>query len=865
VIDTSQIREGVGVAQQGVRQIQDSFRGMGQNVQQGMRGVGQAINGVGNDIRKLRTEIAAVTALAGGLVAIGINYANAMEEANIRFKSLLGSQERASALQVQLNQLADKYGLRQVDINKGAAQLLGTARGNTEEMERLLGFAVRLSVLNREQGIGGAAFAINEALVSGGTDLVSLAERFNLSRKRLQELTAQTGDFTLALDIALNEAGATAAAAEEMGESGAAAMTRWKDAVQRFLGEGMAPLLDKFLTPALDAGAEWLTQLTEQETGLVALSGGIIAATAVIGPLLLGLGGVINALKTIQGLSIAPALGRAGLVGAFAAGGVVAGLEASRGIGRATGNEELANADLGTLWNHIKQIIVVFADAIFRMAEATMQASAILVNAFGTAAEAIGGFVQKLGAISGMNDLYESGRLIKVAGAAAREPIAGAQERFDKLREEIMGGLVRGLFPTAGAESDIAMADGSADMGIGGTDFSQEQLDAWKDFREDLAKLEERAETERTKTVERAAEERQRITERIADAEKQAARAGEELGRRINAVQEDLAARETEIRQNLADKSAEIEEDRARRIEDIDRKLAQDLDDPAGKLDAIAVTRLQKAAENARQEAEIKAERALEDLEEEAENAEARLELARAEAGERIRDLQRAFEEEQRDRDEHIAKLRVQMAEVSAEEARRLEEIQTNLVNERTIRENAFVDEFNALTANEAMKLAVQQAGQEEALASLNEWWQRMKGVIEGGSGSAPVDRSQALLDYAAAQIKQVGGTQTGQYGGGGVYAFQHGGPVDTTGLAKVHAGEYVMNPETTSMLRSMLGEGFSQQQLVGALGGAGRSMNVNLGGIGPIAVSGSPAEMARQVADQVHDALVGIFRELAE
>jgi hypothetical protein len=146
-----------------------------------------------------------------------------------------------------------------------------------------------------------------------------------------------------------------------MGETFNASLNRAKDAASQLLAAGLQPLLEA-LTPILQRTAEWLNQLRETNPEVVKLGGGMLAAVAAGAPLLLVLGQVLDTMQKIKSLGIGGALGKAGLFGLAAAGGVGLGVAGAKAIGKATGNEELANI---TLSKAVSDITTFFKRSIF--------------------------------------------------------------------------------------------------------------------------------------------------------------------------------------------------------------------------------------------------------------------------------------------------------------------------------------------------------------------------------------------------------------------------------------------------------------------------------------------------------------------
>jgi hypothetical protein len=93
---------------------------------------------------------------------------------------------------------------------------------------------------------------------------------------------------------------------------------------------------------------------------------------------------------------------------------------------------------------------------------------------------------------------------------------------------------------------------------------------------------------------------------------------------------------------------------------------------------------------------------------------------------------------------------------------------------------------------------------------------------------------------------------------------FQEGGWVGRTGLATVHQGEYVLNPNTTRTLRDMMGGQFTQAGLLSMAAGGGsnstsKSVTVTFH---PGAIAINESSRPGMTAVELQKMLVNIFEE---
>ena len=187
--DVDRARREIGRA---ASEMSSSFVG----VDKAAKSTSRSFERVAKDINSMRGEIVALSTAAGVLAGIGLNVASNMEAAKIQFVGLTGGVQAATNLMNDLRKKSLATGIPFNDMLKASKLLLPTLQGNTDQLEQYMKLAQRVAVLNPAEGITGAAFAINEAISSGGTDLVSLAERFNISRSQLRDALAQTGATT---------------------------------------------------------------------------------------------------------------------------------------------------------------------------------------------------------------------------------------------------------------------------------------------------------------------------------------------------------------------------------------------------------------------------------------------------------------------------------------------------------------------------------------------------------------------------------------------------------------------------------------------------------------------------------------------
>ncbi|MBX3081723.1 MAG: hypothetical protein KF716_08805 [Anaerolineae bacterium] len=305
-------------------------------VQEAFRKSKKSADDFGSTLNKVGRDFALVSIGAGLIAGQGIKAATSVEQVNIKFLSLGRSQARAEALMKKVADRAKEMNLPVLSTQQAFAGLIPFIGQSTEAINKYVGITARLMVVNPLATTEDALFSLREAISSGGTDLISLAERFNLPKKRLRELVDQTGDFAKALDIVLNEMGATEQSAKQIGGIFGGTMNRMLDAFNRVLAAGFGPLV-KAVTPLLEQAADALERMAEQNPGILQIGAGFTIVLGAVTPVLLAVGQLVNLFKTLSELQFVKNLA-SGLGGLkTVAGGLAKDLVAGKGAGRALG------------------------------------------------------------------------------------------------------------------------------------------------------------------------------------------------------------------------------------------------------------------------------------------------------------------------------------------------------------------------------------------------------------------------------------------------------------------------------------------------------------------------------------------------
>lgn len=906
----------------GAERAQLTMRRVGQNTGKSFTGIARGARTFSAEINKVNRELTALGIVGGIISAMGIRAAASFEEVQVQLVGMTGSLEAASELAEQLRARAAAAGLPFADLLQAAKQLLPTLEGNTEELGAWLDLTRRVAVLNQREGIQGAAFAINEALTSGGTDLISLTERFNISRVQLREALEETGgDFAAALDQVLARMGITQQTADAMGRTFNASFRAAKDAAVQLLAEGFEPLL-KVLMPILSGTAQWLSQLREAHPEVATLGAALASIVTVGAPTLIFLNQVAQALQRIKTLKAAAALGTAiktvGVLGGAAVLGANIGVQVGRGVGRATGDERMANATMRDALNSLGQVIFIGARVIGQwlgeLAKILARAQEWLANGFSGILDAIGRFIQRLldlipgpdiGPLRKARELSEQ----LLGGAdemrAWGEKMGGLADEVDAKRDEwlVAFGRFIGVLPQA-AQDLAAGARAAGQQAAQRSRFTSEQADAIQDWAAQVQQIEASANQQRLDVTRQYEQQR---TELIASYELTIAREAEDFARSrarqqtqlakdIADIHADAAQRERKWQEDLNDKLIEIRGEGNERIAEIEAEGQRNLErmradhrnrlmEAAARLDARAVaeeqrrfqTQVTQAEDDLSRRVEAERENLNERIEQEREAHQQRLEEARAADAQRVADMRAALAERQALEDDDRA-LRLermqkdheaQLAAMAAQQAARIAQINQGAIEERNAAWDGLLDRLEDLGLHNQAWLELQKDRQEASIELFDTYWKAFQSRMTAPSSYGGTSGAGATTGSTTTSRPAISPARYDpflkQWISGPMLTRQAGGPVYDTAATMLHGSrsrpEYVLSAETTQLLRSALGGAFTQRQLVGAVAG-GRNVTVQSGAIS-MPIYAAPGQSPTDIAAQVEQVLTGFFRRL--
>ncbi len=892
-IDTSQLGS-----------VSATVRHVGQQIEQSLGRASASLLHFGRGLNTLKTEIAAVGVAAGVLTKLGLGAAQSLRAYRVQFTQLLGDQEKANALMEKLTDSANEFGIEVTEIWQLGRALLPILKGGTAELDAWVKRAALLASTNPLKSTADAARAIQEYL-AGQT--ISLQRLFNVDPNLIQEAATQFKDVGQQLDYILRRMGATEEGARQMAD----AWVGVKNELKLLLAEGFTPLLQD-LRPVLSTLREWLSELRQTSPELLKFGASIAAIATVGAPALLFLGQMLSTAEKLQKLGLLAPLGKAGVLGGAAALGTLGGIELTRAVGRATGSESMANFNLESLWLTIRQAIFLLANAIVQVQDMIVDGMAKILNAFlnGVAGmlEAMGRFMSWLG-----ETLPIGGGVFKTMGAGAaagagvlREDAGRVLENAERWRAtgpEFLRGLL-GFLGLEQREPERLTGPGLVTGAPAKTGPTAEQLAIIQQWADDVADLERETAQRRLEATRQYEQQRADV---IAGYERQIAREAEDFARQrareeqqlqddIAAIRRDGARREAEWAQDLQDRLAglqsdaarrieqaqsdsarriqEAQEDHARRMEQMQRDHRLRLLEAASRLDAQAVANEQRQYATARSDAERDLEKRLRQeqeslatrVQQERDNLAERIAQEQEAHAKRVAEARRADEQriadmvadlrkrqalEDEDRAIRLARLaedhQLQLQQLDAAHAERLAQIDRQAAEERQRLDLELQRKLAAENLYTQGWLELQAQKQAESLSLFAQFWGNINDLI----------RASAETAFA--------GSSTTAGGGSVDVPFQHGGPVPFTGRAMLHGTpgrpEYVLDAGTTDALRRMLGGGFTQAQLLGAVaGGGGRQVSVT---IAPGAIVVQEAQSAQQTARVVRGELASLFGEM--
>lgn len=345
--------------------------------------------------------------------------------------------------------------------------------------------------------------------------------------------------------------------------------------------------------------------------------------------------------------------------------------------------------------------------------------------------------------------------------------------------------------------------------------FREDQMDVLSRYYNEFNKLEREYATSRLNQIRQYEEQRadiirnysKQVAREEEDFQRQRARSQRDYERSIVDLMRDAAERDAELLDDYNDRLEDMQEDHAKRVEDIEENYREDREraekehrdrllSAAGQLDAIAVLEERKRWKRENEEREKGHKKALEDqrenlqkqIDEAKEAYEERLEDARKADARRLEDMAADRARQLADEEEDRA---IRNARAAEDYQDQLDELDRQ--HQLTLQRLADEAEDNRQALADAMaadlaEVDIYVEGYLEKMAkrdkAIEEWFDKMIGKME---------------DVIEQEQKPAGPPP---FAWPKITGFQSGGPVPFTGLAMLHAGEYVL-PASASVSNS--------------------------------------------------------------
>jgi hypothetical protein len=257
----------------------------------GIEGISQSAHASSGMLQGLFSAAAGAFAVVGAGAAAaavaGFSLNNAMEQTTARINAFTKDGAATAGILDMIRDRAAKTPFEFNAMAEAAASLLPAAKTSGKGLEDLISTAEILAASNPAEGLVGAAFSLKEAL-SG--DFVSIVERFNLPRQRLNELKDQGVPAIDAIRIAMQELGLDSDLVSNLAETASGRWSTFKDTLQGLAATVTKPIFDMFSAGlgTLNTHLEGvLPQLTAVAAGIgQSLAGGIQYLTTSVLPAL---------------------------------------------------------------------------------------------------------------------------------------------------------------------------------------------------------------------------------------------------------------------------------------------------------------------------------------------------------------------------------------------------------------------------------------------------------------------------------------------------------------------------------------------------------------------------------------------------
>lgn len=249
--------------------------------------------------------------LAGAVIGLkqGFEFNSQVEQAQTKLMAFMKDNERVAKTLDWVKQEAAATQFSFTDMADAAANLTPVSKTSGVALEGLVRQAEILAAINPTEGLTGATFSLREAL-SG--DWVSIVDRFNLPRKRINQLKEEGVPAMEIISRTLQEMGIDYTLVAQQGKTVSARWDQITDKLKMMAGQATKPIFER-----VSKELEWLGTLDYNRigermadiftSGIRAVDGfvGTIRDTynalRPFGPMLIGLGAGILTYNLIMG------------------------------------------------------------------------------------------------------------------------------------------------------------------------------------------------------------------------------------------------------------------------------------------------------------------------------------------------------------------------------------------------------------------------------------------------------------------------------------------------------------------------------------------------------------------------------------
>lgn len=349
--------------------------------------------------------------------------------------------------------------------------------------------------------------------------------------------------------------------------------------------------------------------------------------------------------------------------------------------------------------------------------------------------------------------------------------------------------------------------------------FTEQQMSALSDARDRQLQIEDQYNKDRLREIENYESQRTQIVRNYAkqmareeeDFARQRARSNRDYNKQIEEVIEDAEKRDEQLVEDYTERTGEMREDSEKRISELqedyqkERERAEEahrdnLLRAAGQLDAIAVLEERKRFRREQKERDEQHKERIDDerdklqeqMQEAKEAFDERLEDAREADRERLEDMQEAREQQLADEDED-RRIRLeraaedhadQLGEMDRQHGLRLKQIEEQAAEER----EKWRTEFEKLLTELDIPIKGLKEKEEERQKLVEDWFEMIENKIEDDIKADVRRRERAGLPQGTYYREEYSEPFSGDPG------YASGGRVRSTGLAKVHRGEFVLS-----------------------------------------------------------------------